>query len=111
MSFSATREQHGDGAYVVSFDGRLDMTSAGQLKKLLFDLVAAGADTIAVDLWTATAVDSTAVGVLIVTDHALRRSGGRLRVKSGRHHHEALGHLVDEADGIRGKNGSRQGSG
>ena len=109
MGFSATGELVGDDTYVVSFDGELDFTSAGRLKTLLFDLVASGAQTIAVDL-TATVVDTTAAGVLIITDNARRRSGRRLSVRGAEHHgNEALARLVQANEG--GENGSGQGSG
>jgi anti-anti-sigma regulatory factor len=98
VTFSATREQLGDNSYVISFDGKLDLTSASRLKKLLFDLVAAGARSIA-------------AGVLIIADNALRRNGGRLHVRGAENHNEALAHLVQRRDGLRGADGSGNGSG
>ena len=67
----------------MAFEGALDLTGAGRLKKLLFDLIAAGARSITVDL-ADTTVDPSAAGVLIIADNALRRNGGALRIEGAR---------------------------
>lgn len=84
MGFSATTDRSSRRAATVAFEGKLDLTVAAPLRKLLFDLIGDGAHWITVDLTQATSVDSTAAGILIIADNTLRRTGGGLRVEGAR---------------------------
>jgi anti-anti-sigma regulatory factor len=109
MGFSAESKRVGDDRYTVSFGGDLDLTTASRAKRLLFELVAAGARTVDIDLSTAT-VDPTGVGVLIITDNALRQAGGRLRIVGGADDHQVLVRLVSGTGDLGGRSGSHSNS-
>lgn len=69
-----------DGIGVVVPHGRLNMTSARQLKDVLAELVAAGTARIVVDLGETSFLDSSGLGALIGGLKAARQAGGDLRV-------------------------------
>jgi anti-anti-sigma factor len=106
MGFSAESKRVGEDRYVVSFEGDVELTTANKVKRLLFEFVAAGARTVEVDLTTAT-VDQTGVGVLIITDNALRQAGGQLRIVGGADDHQALARLVSGTGDLGGRSGSQ----
>ena len=70
MGFSATIERRERDSYVVALDGDLELREAGRLKKLLFELIADGAEMIEIDLRRVTLLDATAAGVLIIAERA-----------------------------------------
>ena len=71
-------KQLDDGACLVSLGGELDLHTAARLRDELFDPIEAGAREVVVDLTCATHVDSTTIGVLVIAENALERSGRRL---------------------------------
>jgi anti-anti-sigma factor len=81
VGFSATIERREQDGYVVALEGDLALSDAGRLKKVLFELIADGADAIEIDLRRVTLLDATAAGVLIIAERALHRRGGTLRLR------------------------------
>lgn len=69
-----------DGVGVVVPRGRLNMTSARQLKEVLADLVGSGTSRIVVDMAETTFLDSSGLGALIGGLKSARQAGGDLRV-------------------------------
>ena len=78
MGFWARTHPLDDEACMVSFGGDLDLYTAASCRQALSDAIATGARQVLVDLSGTTAIDSTAIGVLIVAENALQRRGGSL---------------------------------
>ena len=78
MAFSAETRHVEDGQYVLLVGGGLDLRDAARLKRLLFDVIEAGAREIQLDLTGIAELDPPAVGVLILAENALQRAEGRL---------------------------------
>ena len=66
------------GATVVSADGRLDMATAGDFKKLVTANVDQGRTRIVVDLSRLIFLDSSGIGALISALRTTRQAGGGL---------------------------------
>ena len=77
---SWTTRRNGDGAFVISLHGEVDLHSSGRLGDELLGLVAARADDVALDLSEVSLIDSTALALLLRASRLLRAAGGQLRV-------------------------------
>ncbi len=69
-----------DGATVIAPQGRLTMTSSGELKALVDRSVARGRPMVVVDLAETTFMDSSGLGALVGGLRATRTAGGDLRI-------------------------------
>ena len=78
MEISAERRD--GGVTVVRPEGRLDLLSAAELKRLLVEEVGAGQNRLVVDLMGVTFIDSSGLGALIGGLKATRTAGGNLRL-------------------------------
>jgi anti-sigma B factor antagonist len=78
MEISAERRD--GGVTVVRPEGRLDLLSAAELKRLLVEEVGAGQHRLVVDLMGVTFIDSSGLGALIGGLKAARTAGGNLRL-------------------------------
>jgi anti-sigma B factor antagonist len=78
VDFDLVTQALGDGTFVVSLTGEIDLYTAPELKSELLRLVAEGPNRIVVDLSGATFVDSTTLGVLLGAVKRLRLIGGEL---------------------------------
>ena len=78
MEISAERRD--GGVTVVRPEGRLDLLSAAELKRLLVEEVGAGQNRLVVDLMGVTFIDSSGLGALIGGLKAARTAGGNLRL-------------------------------
>ena len=78
MEISAERRY--GGVTVVRPEGRLDLLSAAELKRLLVEEVGAGQNRLVVDLLGVTFIDSSGLGALIGGLKATRTAGGNLRL-------------------------------
>jgi anti-sigma B factor antagonist len=70
----------GPGVAVARLEGRLDLLSAPDLKKLLTQTVADGHPRLVVDLAGVAFIDSSGLGALISGLKAARQAGGDLRI-------------------------------
>ena len=75
MKFASSTESLGDGAYVVALAGEVDLYTAPELRRELFDVIRRGAKDVVVDLSRTTFIDSTTLGVLVDAARRLRPSG------------------------------------
>jgi anti-sigma B factor antagonist len=80
MKLGLETQQLGDGVYVVSPAGELDLYTCPELEKALLRVISGGARHVVVDLSLTTFVDSTALGVLVRGVERLKATGGRLSV-------------------------------
>ena len=78
MAFWSRTDELREGTYLVKLGGELDLYTAAQCRRTLFDPIDGGAREIVVDLSGATLVDSTTIGVFIVAENALQHREGRL---------------------------------
>jgi anti-sigma B factor antagonist len=78
MDFSVSAEQLGEGAYVISLTGEVDLYTAPEFKQQLLDVIAQGARQVVVDLTDTTFIDSTTLGVLVGGVKRLRTHDGQL---------------------------------
>jgi anti-sigma B factor antagonist len=78
--FGLTTAEIGDGDYVVTLNGDVDLYTAPELKSELIRLIDRGATRIVVDLTSATFIDSTTLGVLLGAFKRLRPAGGELTI-------------------------------
>lgn len=65
---------------LVTLTGRLDLSTAPQLRQRLAEVVAAGHQRLVVDLEAVTFIDSTGLGTLVSGYKAARLAGGDLRL-------------------------------
>jgi anti-sigma B factor antagonist len=80
MKLGLETEQLGDGVYVVSPAGELDLYTCPEFKQALLGVISSGARHVVVDLSLTTFVDSTALGVLLRGVERLKAADGRLSV-------------------------------
>ena len=80
MKLGLETEQLGDGVYVVSPAGELDLYTCPEFKQELLGVISSGARHVVVDLSLTTFVDSTALGVLLRGVERLKAADGRLSV-------------------------------
>jgi len=78
MNFDITTEQLGEGRYVISLSGEVDLYTAPEFKQQLLEVISQGAETVIVDLTNTTFIDSTTLGVLVGGVKRLRPNGGQL---------------------------------
>ena len=80
MQLGLETEQAGDGVYVVTLAGELDLHTCPEFREALLCVISTGARYVIVDLSLTTFVDSTALGVLLRGVERLRETGGNLSV-------------------------------
>ncbi len=78
MNFDINTEQLGNGAYVISLAGEVDLYTAPEFKEQLLEVVGKGGKEVVVDLSDTTFIDSTTLGVLVGGVKRLRPTGGQL---------------------------------
>jgi anti-sigma B factor antagonist len=78
MNFDIKTEELGDGGYVISLAGEVDLYTAPEFKQQLLDVIGNGAKTVIVDFSDTTFIDSTTLGVLVGGVKRLRSNDGRL---------------------------------
>ena len=78
MNFDIKTEQLGDGAYVISLAGEVDLYTAPEFKQQLLEVIDQGGRDVVVDLSDTTFIDSTTLGVLVGGVKRLRPNGGQL---------------------------------
>ena len=80
MQLGLETEQIGDGVYVVTPAGELDLYTCPEFKQELLRVISSGARRVVVDLSLTKFVDSTALGVLLRGVERLRAVEGSLSV-------------------------------
>ena len=78
MNFDVKTDELGDGTYVISLTGEVDLYTAPEFKQQLLDVIAKGGTNVVVDLTDTTFIDSTTLGVLVGGVKRLRTNDGRL---------------------------------
>ena len=78
MNFDITTEELGNGAYLISLAGEVDLYTAPEFKEQLLDVVGKGGKDVVVDFTNTTFIDSTTLGVLVGGVKRLRPNGGQL---------------------------------
>jgi anti-sigma B factor antagonist len=78
MNFDIDTEQLGEGVYVISLSGEVDLYTAPEFKQQLLDAIAKGAQEVIVDFSKTTFIDSTTLGVLVGGVKRLRTNDGQL---------------------------------
>ncbi|HEX6702329.1 MAG TPA: STAS domain-containing protein [Gaiellaceae bacterium] len=78
MNFDIKTEPLGDGRYVISLAGEVDLYTAPEFKQQLLDAIAQGATHVVVDFSDTTFIDSTTLGVLVGGVKRLRTNDGQL---------------------------------
>ena len=78
MNFDIKTEELGDGAYVISLAGEVDLYTAPEFKQQLLEVISQGARTVVVDFSDTTFIDSTTLGVLVGGVKRLRTNDGQL---------------------------------
>jgi anti-sigma B factor antagonist len=78
MNFDIKTEELGDGAYVISLAGEVDLYTAPEFKQQLLEVISQGARNVVVDFSDTTFIDSTTLGVLVGGVKRLRTNDGQL---------------------------------
>ena len=78
MNFDVSTEQVGEGLYVISLSGEVDLYTAPEFKQELLDAIGKGAKEVVVDFSNTTFIDSTTLGVLVGGVKRLRTNDGQL---------------------------------
>src|SRR4029079_6708753 len=78
MNFDIKTEELGDGGYVISLAGEVDLYTAPEFKQQLIDVINRDARNGVVDFSDTTFIDSTTLGVLVGGVKRLRPNGGQL---------------------------------
>src|ERR671926_716965 len=78
MNFDIKTEELGDGAYVISLAGEVDLYTAPEFKQQLLEVIGQGARNVVVDFTDTTFIDSTTLGVLVGGVKRLRSNDGQL---------------------------------
>jgi anti-sigma B factor antagonist len=78
MNFDIKTDELGDGAYVISLAGEVDLYTAPEFKQQLLEVINQGARTVVVDFSDTTFIDSTTLGVLVGGVKRLRTNDGQL---------------------------------
>ena len=78
MNFDIDTEQLGEGAYVISLSGEVDLYTAPEFKQQLLEVIGKGAREVIVDFSKTTFIDSTTLGVLVGGVKRLRTNDGQL---------------------------------
>lgn len=80
MRLGLETEQVGEGIYIVSPAGELDLYTSPDFEEELLRVISTGPSHVVVDLSLTTFVDSTVLGVLLRGLEGLRATDGRLSV-------------------------------
>jgi anti-sigma B factor antagonist len=78
MNFDIDTEQLGNGAYVISLKGEVDLYTAPEFKQQLLEVIGQGGREVIVDFSGTTFIDSTTLGVLVGGVKRLRTNDGQL---------------------------------
>jgi anti-sigma B factor antagonist len=78
VNFDINTENLGEGLYVISLSGEVDLYTAPEFKQELLDAIANGAKEVVVDFSRTTFIDSTTLGVLVGGVKRLRTNDGQL---------------------------------
>ncbi len=78
MNFDIKTEQLGEGAYVISLAGEVDLYTAPEFKQQLLEVIGQGGQQVVIDFTNTTFIDSTTLGVLVGGVKRLRTNGGQL---------------------------------
>ena len=78
MNFDIKTEELGDGGYVISLAGEVDLYTAPEFKQQLLEVIQQGASNVVVDFSDTTFIDSTTLGVLVGGVKRLRTNDGQL---------------------------------
>jgi anti-sigma B factor antagonist len=78
MNFDIKTEELGDGGYVISLAGEVDLYTAPEFKQQLLEVIGQGARNVVVDFSDTTFIDSTTLGVLVGGVKRLRTNDGQL---------------------------------
>jgi anti-sigma B factor antagonist len=78
MNFDIDTEQLGNGAYVISLKGEVDLYTAPEFKQQLLEVIGQGGTEVIVDFSDTTFIDSTTLGVLVGGVKRLRTNDGQL---------------------------------
>src|SRR6187455_3454348 len=78
MNFDIKTDELGDGAYVISLAGEVDLYTAPEFKQQLLDVIGKGAKDVVVDFSHTTFIASTTLGVLVGGVKRLRHNDGQL---------------------------------
>jgi anti-sigma B factor antagonist len=78
MNFDVNTDKVGDGTYVISLAGEVDLYTAPEFKQQLLNVIAEGGKDVVVDFTDTTFIDSTTLGVLVGGVKRLRAEDGRL---------------------------------
>ena len=78
MNFDIKDEELGDGRYIISLAGEVDLYTAPEFKQKLLDVIGQGAKQVVVDFSDTTFIDSTTLGVLVGGVKRLRTNDGQL---------------------------------
>lgn len=77
---TSTIEKRDNGIGVVRLEGRIDITSAANVKQLFASAVADGSPRLVVDLADVTFIDSSGLSALVSGLRSARQAGGDLRI-------------------------------
>ena len=78
MNFDINTEELGEGTYVISLGGEVDLYTAPEFKQQLLDVISQGGKNVIVDFSNTTFIDSTTLGVLVGGVKRLRSNDGQL---------------------------------
>ena len=81
-AFNLSTARVGEGTYIVSVYGELDLHTVGRLEEELAAAVEHGAQRVVVDLAMVSFMDSTALGALVAAHKRLRLASGDLSIVS-----------------------------
>lgn len=79
-TFTSTIEPRENDISVIHLEGRLDITSAAEAKKLFAETVQGGTPRLLVDLAGITFIDSSGLSALVSGLRSCRQAGGDLRI-------------------------------
>ena len=82
MNFDVQTDKVGEGTYVISLSGEVDLYTAPEFKQQLLDVIAEDAKEVVVDFTNTTFIDSTTLGVLVGGVKRLRSQDGMLSLVS-----------------------------
>ena len=78
MNFDINTEDLGEGLYVISLSGEVDLYTAPEFKQQLLEVIGQGGKQVVVDFSNTTFIDSTTLGVLVGGIKRLRANEGQL---------------------------------
>jgi anti-sigma B factor antagonist len=78
VNFDVNTEQVGDGTFVISLAGEVDLYTAPEFKQQLLAVIGKGGKNVVVDFSDTTFIDSTTLGVLVGGVKRLRGQDGQL---------------------------------